>query len=599
MDARSRVERFPAGAAATVEELEGDPHALLARLREREPVSWLPALDGWLVTRRDLAMQVMRDPHTFTVDDPRFSTGRVVGPSMLTRDGDEHDRHREPFARPFRRDAVHARFTRLVAAETERLIDAIQPAGGAELRRSLAGPLAVAAMTRALGLQDADAATVLGWYARIVASVTAMTAGRPLDAAGRDAYAALSAAIGPALDREPGASLLAAAATDAGGLERERVISNAAVLLFGGIETTDGMIANAIWHLLSHPDQLARVRADPGLLPNAIEESLRLEPAASVVDRYATADVELAGAPVAGGELVRVSIAAANRDPAVFADPDRYDAARANARLHVAFAHGPHVCIGMHLARLEAQTAVERLLRRLPELRLDPAHPTEPRGLVFRKPPELWVLWTPRSLSPAASEGRALAFRDAAQFEAWLEEHHGLQAGVWLKLAKKGSGVPSLTSDEAVDIGLCFGWISGQRRSCDGVYYLQKYVPRRPRSRWSQVNVGQGAGVDRGRADAAVRHGRGRGGEGRRPVGGRVRAATHRPRSPGSRRRPCGEPAGGAGVRIARQDRPLRGHPEARHGPHRDRPRRPAAPSGERARSTLTTPTRRPSPARP
>ena len=153
------------------------------------------------------------------------------------------------------------------------------------------------------------------------------------------------------------------------------MISNAAVLLFGGIETTEGMIANAVWHLLSHPDQLARVRADPGLLANAIEESLRLEPAAAIVDRYATADVELAGAPIARGELVRVSIAAANRDPAVFADPDRFDVARANARRHVAFAHGPHACIAMHLARLEAHTAVERLLRRLPELRLDPAQP--------------------------------------------------------------------------------------------------------------------------------------------------------------------------------------------------------------------------------
>jgi hypothetical protein len=97
---------FPIGAAAGLEELERDPHALLARLREHEPVSWLPALDGWLVTRRDLAMAVMRDPETFTVDDPRFSTGQVVGSSMLTLDGEEHRRHREPFARPFRLDAV-------------------------------------------------------------------------------------------------------------------------------------------------------------------------------------------------------------------------------------------------------------------------------------------------------------------------------------------------------------------------------------------------------------------------------------------------------------------------------------------------------------
>jgi uncharacterized protein YdeI (YjbR/CyaY-like superfamily) len=82
-----------------------------------------------------------------------------------------------------------------------------------------------------------------------------------------------------------------------------------------------------------------------------------------------------------------------------------------------------------------------------------------------------------------------IAFRDAAEFEAWLGEHVDRTAGVWLKIAKKGSGVGSLTDDEAVDLGLCFGWISGQRKAQDAVYYLQKYVPRRPRSRWSQVNV--------------------------------------------------------------------------------------------------------------
>ena len=380
---RAEPERFPVGASATLEVLEADPHALLARLREHEPVSWLPALDGWLVTRRDLAMQVMRDPATFTVDDERFSTGQVVGPSMLTRDGEEHRRHRDPFARPFRRDAVHARFTELVVEETERLIDELEPAGAAELRRSLAGPLAVAVMTRALGLQDVDAGSVLGWYDRIVAAVTDITAGRPPSADGRDAYAALSAAIGPALDRAPGDSLLASAAGEAGGLSSEHVISNAAVLLFGGIETTEGMITNAIWHLLSHPDQLALVRATPALRVNAIEESLRLEPAAAIVDRYATTDVELAGA---------------NRDPAVFADPDHFDVKRTNAHRHVTFAHGPHACIAMHLARLEAHTAVERLSSRLPGLCLDPANPTVPRGLVFRKPPEVWVLWAGEAL---------------------------------------------------------------------------------------------------------------------------------------------------------------------------------------------------------
>jgi uncharacterized protein YdeI (YjbR/CyaY-like superfamily) len=96
------------------------------------------------------------------------------------------------------------------------------------------------------------------------------------------------------------------------------------------------------------------------------------------------------------------------------------------------------------------------------------------------------------SVKPAGNEASGavvIAFRDAAEFEAWLDAHAGLRAGVWLKIAKKGSGIPSLTAGEAVDVGLCYGWISGQRKSYDEAYYLQKYVPRRPHSRWSQVNV--------------------------------------------------------------------------------------------------------------
>jgi cytochrome P450 len=391
--ARRRETSFPIGAAASLEELDLDPHPLLSRLREREPVSWLPALRGWLVTRRDLALQAMRDSATFTVDNPRFSTGQVVGPSMLTLDGAEHDRHRDPFARPFRLDAVRERFTALVEQETERLIDAIEPDGRAELRRSLAGPLAATVTAHSLGLEGTDAGTILGWYDAIVDAVTGVAAGNPVTPAGREAFAALRSNVEPMLDRDPRSSLVAAAASEAGGLTRAEVTSNAAVLMFGGIETTEGMIANAILHLLAHPDQRALVEGDRRLLPNAVEESLRLEPAAAVIDRYATGDVTLGDASIDHGELVTISIAGANRDPNFFPDPDRFDIRRENARHQIAFAHGPHVCIGMHLARLEAHTAIARLLERLPRLRLDPAHPSAPRGLVFRKPPTLNVVW--------------------------------------------------------------------------------------------------------------------------------------------------------------------------------------------------------------
>ena len=329
----------------------------------------------------------MRDAETFTVDDPRFSTARVIGPMMLSVDGAEHDRHRAPFARPFRRGAVRERFSDLVVREVDALVDELAP--GADLRRELAGPLAATIVMHALGLDRGDRDGVLGWYERIVASTSAIAEGREPTPEGKAAFRELGAAIEGALDGE---SLLAAAAGD-GGLRRDEVVSNAAVLMFGGIETTEGMIANLLFHLLTNPEALARVRADPSLVPAALEESLRLEPAAATIDRYASRDVSLGDTDIRAGDLVTISIRAANRDAAVFDDADRFDLDRPNARLHLAFAHGPHVCIGMHLARLEAHAAVSRALERLPGLRLvDPAA-AAPRGLVFRKPPELRVSW--------------------------------------------------------------------------------------------------------------------------------------------------------------------------------------------------------------
>jgi cytochrome P450 len=146
-------------------------------------------------------------------------------------------------------------------------------------------------------------------------------------------------------------------------------------------------------YLLSDPGSLELVRADRGLIPAAIEESLRLEPAAVVVDRYATRDTRLGGIRIRAGEQVTVSIAGANRDPRIFDDPDTFQIRRPNATRHLAFAHGPHFCLGAHLARLEARIALETLLTLLPRVRLDGRYPAAPRGLVFRKPPDLRVRW--------------------------------------------------------------------------------------------------------------------------------------------------------------------------------------------------------------
>ena len=322
----------------------------------------MPAIGGFVVTGRAAALDVLRDPETFTVADPRFSTAQVVGPSMLSLDHAEHDRHRAPFAAAFRPREVAARFGGFIREQVDRRLAAItDPAHdrAAELRVELAAPLAASVVAQSLRLDGSDEAVVtrlVGWYRDIVASVSGIAAGAAPTTAGAEAMAALGdqlrAHIGDAhrVDRSPS----------------DEAISNAAVIMFGGIETTEGLILNALWHLLTNPAALEEVRAQPDLASAAVEESLRLEPAATRVDRYATRATQVAGTAIGAGDLVVVSLAGANRDPAEFPDPDRFDLHRPNVRRHLAFAAGPHVCIGMDLARLEAREAVTGVLARLP-----------------------------------------------------------------------------------------------------------------------------------------------------------------------------------------------------------------------------------------
>jgi cytochrome P450 len=280
------------------------------------------------------------------------------------------------------------RFTGWVHDAARRRVTALAPSGYAEIRRDLAGPLAVDVVAGALDLVDADAAIILGWYDEIVAAVDRVSTG---DAVGPAAAAAVEA-LGRHVDAtiERGVGVLAGATAD---LSRREVASNAAVMMFGGIETSEGMTTSLFWHLLTAPEQLEALAADRTLAANAVDESLRLEPAASRVDRYATVDVELGGAAIRRGDLVVVSLTAANRDPATFPDAARFDVTRVNARSHLAFAQGPHACIGIHLARLETQAALEAVLDGWRGLRLDRGA-TPPRGVIFRKPRSVPVRWT-------------------------------------------------------------------------------------------------------------------------------------------------------------------------------------------------------------
>lgn len=342
------------------------------------PVSWSENLGGWVVRSRELCVSVMRNAATFTVDHPSFTTAQIIGRSMLSTDGAEHRAQRKPFVAPFDRPTTDTVHQPILLDLASRLVDGIRNDGSAELRACVASPMAISAILGALHM-EVSVDQMANWYEAIVGAVDALSVGQPPP--DDDGVAELAAMI-EATAKQPTSILHH--------ITGPNLISNTTVLLFGAIETGDGMIANLLWHILTNPVELTKVR-EGGDLRNALEESLRLEPAASRVDRFATTDVVLAGHAIAAGDLVIVSLRDANRDPRVFENPLEFQVDRPNARSHLAFAVGPHACLGAHFARAEALAAVEACLT-LPSLKL--VNETEPEGLIFRKPLALDASWT-------------------------------------------------------------------------------------------------------------------------------------------------------------------------------------------------------------
>ncbi|MGH2884660.1 MAG: cytochrome P450 [Solirubrobacteraceae bacterium] len=401
MTSTEAVERFPLGAALKLAELERCDNApLLHRLREREPVTWFAEQGVWLVTSKALFDELQMDPERFVVDVLDNPQRVVLGRQMLVVDGEEHARHRGPFAEPFKYSPVRRQFADLVTERVDYLLgamDAGADSGAAELGVAFANPFAVSVASDVLGLGLEQVEEVHDIYTTFAAG---MVGYRDPGAVARAAQgrARLDELLAPRIERlgsEPDDSMLAAAIHGgaAGWRTREELLANLRLILFGAIETVESMILNTTWALLLHSDQVRLLTADPDLWPGVVQEGLRWVPPVGYTDRWASVDTELGGVPIARGDYLIGVIHAANRDPATFPDPDRFDITRDVRRQNFSFGKGIHMCLGVNLARLQGAIALRSLFERLPGLRLDPAHPSEPEGFNFRRPPHLQVLW--------------------------------------------------------------------------------------------------------------------------------------------------------------------------------------------------------------
>lgn len=395
--ARQLAERFPLGARLRLSELERfDNSALLAMLRENEPVSWFAEQGVWLVTPKRLVDEVHRAPGLFSVEVEDNPQRVVLGKMMLVVDGEHHRRHRAPFAGPFKLNAVRAQFTDVIAENVDRLLSGIERRGRAELAAAFANPFAVTVASDILGLGFEHVEEVHEIYTDFALGLVGYRDAAALSRA-REAGARLQRFLMESIDRlrqAPDESMLSSVVNaDNEHLGPDELFANLRVILFGAIETVESMILNTTWALLHHPEQLRALLEDPALWPAAVQEGLRWIPPVGYSDRWATADTQLDGVPIRRGDYLVPVFHAANRDPEAFSDPDKFDIHRGVGSMNLSFGRGIHMCLGVNLARLEGQMALRGLFERLPGLRLDPDHPTEPEGFNFRRPPHLHVRW--------------------------------------------------------------------------------------------------------------------------------------------------------------------------------------------------------------
>ncbi|MFE2410213.1 cytochrome P450 [Kitasatospora sp. NPDC059408] len=364
----------------TVKALIADPYAGYAALRAAAPVHRVVGPDGlpvWLVTRYADVRQALADPR-LSLDKAHAAPGNYRGfrlppaldANLLTMDPPDHTRIRRLVTKAFtpgRTAALRAPIERVA----EQLLDAMAPLGRADLLAAYAAPLPITVICDLLGVPEDDRHDFRAWTDALITPDPE----RPQDA--KAAVGAMLAFFTGLIERKrsaPADDLLSdlIAVRDAEDrLSEDELTSLAFLILFAGYENTVHLIANAVLALLTHPEQLAALRAEPALVEGAFDEFARFDgPAPLSIRRFPREDVTIGGVTVPAGETVLLAIASANRDPDQFADPDRLDLRRRESG-QLSLGHGIHYCLGAPLARLETEIALGALLRRFPDLALD------------------------------------------------------------------------------------------------------------------------------------------------------------------------------------------------------------------------------------
>ncbi len=380
-----------------------DPYPELARLRREEPiqridVSAMPGEEGkpvFMVYRYEEAQQMLRDNETFSSAGVIAAFGPVLGEGvMLGMDEPVHGRLRGLVSKAFSQKALSRWEDELVGRVGNDLIDKFAADGKADLVKQFTFDYPSQIIAGLLGLPEQDYPQFQRWSISLLSWILNPERGLAASAALCEYFAPILAAR-RAEPREDMISLLAEAELDGEKLTDEEIFSFLRLLLPAGVETTYRALGNLLIALLSDPAQLDAVRADRSLLGPAIEEVVRWNPPLLTITRVATRDTELGGVPIPEGSSVMPMLGSANRQEDRWENPDKFDIFR-TAKGNLGWGHGVHVCLGMHLARMEMRTAMNLLLDRLPNLRMDPdGDDPHIRGQVFRSATSVPVLFDP------------------------------------------------------------------------------------------------------------------------------------------------------------------------------------------------------------
>ncbi|MEV7647432.1 cytochrome P450 [Arthrobacter sp. NPDC089319] len=379
----------------TIPDLYRNPYPIYQRMRAESPVHWVPAVNRYMVTSYRACHVIEQDQERFSADETNSLMKRAMGHSMLRKDDPEHDVDRKSYGNVLRPKAIKEHWNAIFQSNSDKYLAQLKAAGsGADFIWDYAAPYAAENLRLIMGFHNASQEDMQRWSQTMIDGTGNYADDPEVWAKSEQSYNEVDDAIDeilPYLRKNPDSSLLSGMTSMP--IPLEAIRANMKMTIGGGLNEPRDVLGTTVWALLANPDQLAQVLADETLYARAFEESVRWVAPIGMYPRETTAETVLEGVQLPAGARLGIVVGAANRDPAVFEDPESFNINR-EKKPHLAFGGGNHFCAGAWVARASvAQIAMPQVFRELPNLRLDPDNAPVDAGWVFRGMTKMPVLW--------------------------------------------------------------------------------------------------------------------------------------------------------------------------------------------------------------